>query len=108
MRHLVQLTASAEKDLEDLHSYIARQDSLANADRLLDRLLEASESLADAPERGAIPRELAALGIRDYRQIIFKPYRIIYRVMGANVFVYLIADGRRDMRALLELRLVGN
>jgi toxin ParE1/3/4 len=49
---------------------------------------------------------LLALGIRDYRETFFKPYRIIYRVEGKRVYVYLIADGRRDMQSLLERRLL--
>jgi toxin ParE1/3/4 len=43
----------------------------------------------------------------DYRQISFKPYRIIYRIADRHVIVYLIADGRRDMRTLLARRLLG-
>ena len=38
--------------------------------------------------------------------MFFKPYRIIYRVMGDGVYVLVIADGRRDMRALLQRRLL--
>ena len=40
-----------------------------------------------------------------YREIFFKPYRIIYRVMEDNVYVLVIADGRRDMQTLLQRRL---
>ncbi len=47
------------------------------------------------------------MGIREYRETRFKPYRVIYRIMGRRVFVHLIADGRRDMRTLLERRLLG-
>jgi len=36
-----------------------------------------------------------------------KPYRVIYRIMENQVFVYLIADARRDMQTLLERRLLG-
>lgn len=103
----VRLTAGAQRDLEDLHAYVAQHDSPANAERLLDQVLETAQTLSQAPERGAILSELAALGIQDYRQVFFKPYRIIYRVIGKTVFIYLIADGRRDMRTLLERRLVG-
>ncbi|MBA3017875.1 MAG: type II toxin-antitoxin system RelE/ParE family toxin, partial [Desulfobacteraceae bacterium] len=46
-------------------------------------------------------------GIRDYREIFFKPYRIIYRIDNENVYVYLIVDGRRDMQTLLQRRLLG-
>lgn len=74
---------------------------------MLNRLLEAAETPATFPERGSFPKELLALGIRDYRQIFFKPYRVIYRVIGQRVYVYLIADGRRDMQSLLTRRLLG-
>jgi toxin ParE1/3/4 len=104
----VLLTASAERDLAEIVDYIAQFDSPANANRVLDRLLEAAESLATFPERGSHPRELLALGIREYRQIFFKPYRLIYRVLPDGVFVYLIVDGRRDMQALLQRRLVSD
>ncbi len=65
------------------------------------------ETLATSPERGSHPKELLALGIREYRQAFFKPYRVIYRVVGERVYVYLIVDGRRDMQALLQRRLLG-
>jgi len=105
--HQVFLTEGARRDLEEIHNYLLRAESRARADRLLDQLVEASEALASFPERGAFPGELEALGIREYRQIVIGPYRVIYRVMGLRVFVYLIVDGRRDMRSLLERRLLG-
>ena len=58
------------------------------------------------PERGSHPKELLRLGIRDYRQTYFKPYRVIYRVVGQRVYVYLIVDGRRDLQTLLARRLL--
>ena len=63
-------------------------------------------SLSKAPERGAYPKELLAIGIRDYREVFFKPYRMIYRVMGDTVYVLIIVDGRRDMQSLLQRRLL--
>ena len=107
MRYKVMLTEGAERDLEELYDYIAEFDSPTSADHVLDRLLEVAESLAAFPERGSHPRELLALGIREYRQTFFKPYRVIYRVDANQVFIYLIADGRRDMQALLARRLLG-
>jgi toxin ParE1/3/4 len=107
MPHEVRLTTDAERDLESLYDYIAEFDSRANANRVLDRLLKAAEGLAVFPERGSHPRELQALGIREYRQIFFKPYRLVYRIIGQQVFIVLIADGRRDMQTLLARRLLG-
>ena len=63
-------------------------------------------SLSENPGRGAYPKELLAVGLREYREIFFKPYRIIYRVIAENVYVMVIADGRRDMQTLLQRRLL--
>jgi toxin ParE1/3/4 len=107
MRYEVLLTEDAEQDLEDLYAYIAKFDSPKNADYVLERLLEISESLAISPERGSQPKELRSLGIQEYRQVFFKPYRVIYRVLDRKVVLYVIADGRRDMQNLLSRRLLG-
>ena len=106
-RYAVLLTQGAEADLESLYDYISEFDSAANANYVLDRLLKAANGLAIFPKRGSYPRELIALGIRDFRQSFFKPYRLIYRVLGRKVYVHLIADGRRDMQSLLARRLLG-
>jgi len=103
----VLLTEGAEQDLESIYDYIAEFDCLANANDVLDQLMAAVESLSRFPERGSYPRELSALGIREYRQTLFKPYRVIYRVLAQKVVVYVIADARRDMQSLLERRLLG-
>ena len=107
MRYQVLVTEDAQRDLEEIHDYITEFDTLANADHVLNRVLEVVESLATLPERGAYPKELLALGVREYRQTFFKPYRVIYRVIGKRVYIYLIADGRRDMQSLLSRRLLG-
>ncbi|MFZ0255455.1 MAG: type II toxin-antitoxin system RelE/ParE family toxin [Gammaproteobacteria bacterium] len=101
------LTEGAEQDLEAIHDYIAEFDRVANANYVLDQLMEVVKSLSRFPERGSYPKELIALGIKEYRQTSFKPYRVIYRVAGAQVIIYLIADGRRDMQSVLARRLLG-
>ncbi|CAN5274955.1 type II toxin-antitoxin system RelE/ParE family toxin [soil metagenome] len=108
MSYAVLLTAGAERDLEAIYDYIADTDGEASAERVPQRLLELTERLAELPERGAYPRELLALGIREYRQVLFKPFRVIYRVSGKRVIITLIADGRREMQALLARRLLGS
>lgn len=106
-KYEVLLTRGAEQDLESIYDYIAEFDSKANADDVLNRLLKVVESLRAFPERGTYPKELVALGIRDYRQAAFKPYRVIYRIIGQTVYIYVIADGRRDIQSLLARRLLG-
>ena len=103
----VLLTKGAEQDLEVLHDYISEYHSVANANHLLDELMSVVESLSSVPQRGSYPKELIGLGITEYRQIFFKPYRVIYRVTGNQVIIYLIFDGRRDMQSVLANRLLG-
>jgi toxin ParE1/3/4 len=100
------LTADAARDLEELYQYIALHDAPGKAEHVLSSIEKAFGSLSESPDRGAHPKELLALGICDYREIFFKPYRVIYRVLGKVVHVFLIADGRRDMQMLLQRRLL--
>ena len=102
----VLLSNDAARDLEELYDYIAVHDAPRKADYVLDQIEKAFSKLSEFPERGAYPKELLTLGIREYREIFFKPYRIIYRVMEKNVYVLLIVDGRRDMQSLLQRRLL--
>lgn len=106
-RYEVLLTKGAEQDLESIHDYIAKFDSVASAAHVLDRLMEVVDGLAQFPGRGSYPKELVALGIKDYRQTAFKPYRVIYRVLDSRVVIYLIVDGRRDIQSVLARRLLG-
>lgn len=103
----VLLTEGAEQDLEAIHDYIAEFDCVANANYVLDELMKVVESLSKFPARGSYPKELVGLGIKEYRQTFFKPYRVIYRVAGSQVIIYLIVDGRRDMPSVLARRLLG-
>ena len=100
------LLPGAKQDLLQLHKYVTLNDSLEKAYRLIDDLQRTCSRLKTMPERGRIPPELERIGIREFREIIFKPYRIIYSVVKSQVFVYCILDGRRDLQDLLEERLL--
>lgn len=106
MPFTVLLTHDAARDLDELYDYIALHDAPRKADHVLEQIEKTLSRLSEFPERGAYPKELLAIGIREYREIFFKPYRIIYRVLEHNVYVLLIADGRRDMQSLLQGRLL--
>lgn len=101
----VLLTDDATQDLVEIFDFIAVNDSPGNAHHVLDQIEKTFASLSFSPERGAYPNELLSLGIREYREIFFKPYRIIYRVTDEAVYVMVIADGRRAIGSLLQRRL---
>jgi len=100
------LTDSATKDIEEIIYYIAGNDSSEKANHVLNKIEEVLLSIKEMPHRGSYPKELASLGLKEYREVYFKPYRIIYRIFGSKIFVYLVVDGRRDMQSLLSRRLL--
>jgi toxin ParE1/3/4 len=102
----VLLAREAERDIEDIWRYVAEQDSPEKADRLLAHLEELILGLAGLAERGNVPKELLALGIGEFREVHFKPYRVIYRHREGQVTVLCVLDGRRDMQSLMERRLL--
>ncbi|MHB8834841.1 MAG: type II toxin-antitoxin system RelE/ParE family toxin [Candidatus Methylomirabilia bacterium] len=106
MPFTVLMTQHASRDLEELYDDIALNDAPEKAGQVLARIEKVFGSLSETPPRGAYPRELLAMGMREFRELFFKPYRIIYRVVGRNVYVLLIADGRRDFQMLLQRRLL--
>ncbi len=106
MPFVVSLTDDAARDFEELYDYVALHDAPGKAEYVVGQIEKVFSSLSELPERGAYPKELLALGIREYREVFFKPYRIIYRVVDKNVYVMLIVDGRRDLQQYLQRRLL--
>ncbi|MBF0505629.1 MAG: type II toxin-antitoxin system RelE/ParE family toxin [Nitrospirae bacterium] len=106
MKYSVHVVIDAENDLWDIYRYVAQNDSVEKADRLLDNLAGTMKSLEDLPLRGHCPPELERIGILEFREIFFKPYRIIYRTIVSDVFVYCVLDGRRQLADILQERLL--
>ena len=101
----VQWAEVAARDLEELVAYIA-SDSPTNAVRVLDRIERRASVLERTPTRGRIIPELARIGARTWRELIIRPYRLIYRVEADTVTVLALFDGRRDLEDVLFERLV--
>jgi toxin ParE1/3/4 len=106
-KYTVVVDPDAERDLDDIVTYIAEHDSVDRAIAVAAKIESAVAGLAALPQGGAHPKELLEYGNRDFREVYSKPYRILYRVLQRRVVVVLIADGRRDMHALLDRRLLG-
>jgi toxin ParE1/3/4 len=106
MKFTIYLIKEAESDLIDIYRYVAQNDSVENADRLLDKLEQTIAKLEAMPLRGHFPPELARIGILEFREVFFKPYRIIYQVIKTKVYVHCVLDGRRDMQDLLHQRIL--
>ena len=77
MPFLVQLTDDATGDLEEIYDFIERKEVSGWPDRVSEQIEKAFHRLSENPERGNIPRESEGIGIREFREVFFKPYLII-------------------------------
>lgn len=96
----------AEDDLFDIYSFVAVNDSIERADKLFSALRHTCFKLKTLPNRGNVPPELFEIGVVEFREIRYKPYRILYSIDGSTVYVHCVLDGRRDMQTLLQERLM--
>jgi toxin ParE1/3/4 len=104
-RFSVEWAEIARTDLDELLDFI-EQDSPGAALAVLGRLEQAAKRLETMPLRGRVVPELSRRNIRLYRELIIRPWRIIYRVSTHRVLVLAVVDGRRDLEGLLLSRLL--
>ena len=102
----VYLTEEAGIDLEEIAEYVEFHDSKERADYLYEKLKESILKLEVLPRRGRVVPELLEVGVKEYREIIYKPYRILYFTAWKRVIVHAVFDGRRGIEELLSRRLL--
>ncbi len=90
-RYKVNLTQLAQKDLEQIYYYIAA-DSINNARNFIIELEKKMDSLNTIPERHPLISENEYFGT-DYRHLIYKKYRIVYRISEKTVFILRVIHG---------------
>lgn len=105
-RYDVIIDVEAENDIFAIYSYIALSDSIDHADRIYAALRKTCDTLRTLPVRGHIPPELYDIGVVEFRELQFKPYRIFYSIDGAVVSIHCVLDGRRDIQTILQERLL--
>jgi toxin ParE1/3/4 len=98
-------TETAVRDLESLLGYIAAASPI-NAGKVLARLKSKAESLKTTPGRGRLVPELVQHGLPVWRELIVRPYRILYRIDRRTVSVLGVLDPRRDLEDVLLERLI--
>lgn len=96
----------ARRDLFAIVNYLVERSPDAAASTL-DKLERRAAGLRRSPERGRVIPELERLQLREYRELIVSPYRLVYRVSGRRVLVLGVLDSRRNLEDLLLDRLSG-
>lgn len=98
-------TATARDDLDSFIEYLAAANRGA-AQTALGQLKRRAASLITQAERGCIVPELREVGTLHYRELIQRPWRIVYRLDAAHASVMAVLDSRRDLQSLLLERLI--
>ncbi len=92
-KYRVEITATAESDLREIFHYIA-VDNEAAANRLVSELERQIDSLERYPLRCPVIPESTELG-REYRHIIYGPYRTVFRIDGSRVLILRVLHSAR-------------
>ncbi len=104
-RRDVRWSVAAEGDLHDIVDFIAADDRSVTAWSVLDKLRTQAESLEMHAERG---RRVPELGRRAahpvWRELIVRPWRLIYTTDDDTVLIVAVVDSRRDFLAWLAKR----
>lgn len=99
-KYRVRVAAAAKADLRELFLYVAN-DRPATAEKVKHRLVNGLKSLRFFPERYSKIREKFHTKFI-YRLVLIKPYRIIFRILGNEVFVVrIVHQARLFNRAML-------
>ena len=85
-------SALAEQHPREIWQYIA-QDRPATADRIAERIVERTDSLAHFPHQGRVRSELG----EGVRSIVVERWLVLYRVEADWVFVGRILDGAHHL-----------
>ena len=87
-------TERAQDDLAAIHAFIGA-DSTHYAIVTVRRLLRAVDRLQEFPQSGRAVPEFSA---PDVREVVVRPYRIVYRIVSANeIHALTVHHGSREL-----------
>ena len=81
--------------LFEIEDFIS-QDSPERARKFVDQIIERTESLSDNPLSG---RTVPEISNPDIRELIFRKYRIVYRINWNNIDILTVFEGHRLLHA---------
>jgi toxin ParE1/3/4 len=97
---------AARADLQNVRRYVISRFGAETWRETFTRIQRDVEHLEAFPFSGPIPAELAEIGSPYYRQVVSGMNRIIYEIDDPMIYIHLIVDTRRDLKDVLEKRLL--
>ena len=86
-------TDNAIQDLSEIKAYISN-DSEFYANRFIEKLINGVENLSIFPEMGRLVPEAQDHAIRE---LIYRPYRIIYKIESKQISIVTVVNSHRDL-----------
>jgi len=102
---MVTWTQSAKYDLKSIIEHIDI-DSTSMAKKIFLEIKNECKQLYYMPTRKRVVPELQNIGIVKYQEIIYKRWRIVYKIEDADISVLIVADSSRNLEDILFQRLI--
>lgn len=83
----------AKQDLRAIHDYI-KLESDFYAKKVVDEIIELSESLKSYAERGRIVPEIDEENVRE---LFIYSYRLLYEIVDNKITILAVIHGKRDI-----------
>ena len=100
------ILADAQADLLSLQEYMLDKWGEAAWLKAEDELFDKLENVDAGTFSGTPVPELASVGVVDYRSVYTSHHKLVYRQLGGDTYVYLIAGQRQDYPTLFANRLL--
>lgn len=98
-------TEAAQNDLNSIIEFIAA-DNVTAAYNVFNAIKTRCNELNKFPKRGRIIPELNKFNIKNYRELVISPWRVMYRIERHNVIILAVIDGRRNIEDILLNRIL--
>ncbi|MEA3372324.1 MAG: type II toxin-antitoxin system RelE/ParE family toxin [Campylobacterota bacterium] len=98
-------TDNAQYDLELIIKYI-KINSVEIAKEIFFEIKNECDQLNYMPTRKRVVSELQQIGILKYREIIYKRWRIVFKIEEFKVSVLMVVDSSRNLEDLMFQRLL--
>jgi toxin ParE1/3/4 len=96
----------AQEDLLSLQEYMLDKWGEAEWLKAEDEIFDKLEKANTGTYPGAAVKELASVGIVEYQNVFTSHHKLVYRRIGDDIYVYVIAGHRQDFATLLMKRLL--
>ena len=91
----IEWLSEARNELRELLCYYRTNVGSPYAQKFANKILRATERLADFPEMGVLKYD-TLLGKYGFRALFISQYVCIYKIENNTVFIYHLADARKN------------